>query len=117
MRLAMLATLLAAGLSTGALAQSVGGEYTVRGTNPDGSPYSGTAEITASGDACRMVWHTDSISRGICMLANKSFAASYRMGEAIGLVIYDVLPDGVLKGVWTVADQKGAGTETLTPAK
>src|SRR5436190_3545380 len=106
MRFAILATLLAVGWSATASAQGVGGQYTVKGTNPDGSPYSGTAEITPSGDTCRMVWNTGSTSRGICMLANKSFAASYRMGDAVGLVIYEVLPDGILKGVWTIADQK-----------
>lgn len=100
-----------------ASAQTVGGNYSVKGTNPDGSSYTGTAEITPSGDTCRMVWHTGSTSRGICMLANKAFAATYKMGDSYGLVIYELQADGVLKGVWTVADEKGAGTEILTPAK
>ena len=100
-----------------ASAQTVGGSYTVKGTNADGSSYTGTAEITPSGDTCRMVWHTGSTARGICMLANKALAASYKMGDTFGLVIYEVQPDGVLKGVWTIADEKGAGTEILTPAK
>ena len=117
MRSLILGLLIAVGCGAAASAQTVGGEYTVKGTNPDGSAYDGTAEITPSGDSCRMVWHTGSTWRGICMLANKSFAASYRLGDTYGLVIYDLQPDGVLKGVWTVADQKGAGTETLTPAK
>jgi hypothetical protein len=117
MRSLILGLLILGGWCAAASAQTVGGEYTVKGTNPDGSSYGGTAEITPSGDTCRMVWHTGSTSRGICMLANKSFAESYRMGDTFGLVIYEVQPDGVLKGVWTVADQKGAGTETLIPVK
>ena len=117
MRSIILAMAIVVGCGAAASAQTVGGKYTVRGTNPDGSAYGGTAEITPSGDTCRMIWHTGSTSRGICMLANKSFAASYRLGDSYGLVIYEVQPDGILKGVWTVADQTGAGTETLTPAR
>ena len=117
MRSIILALLFAVGCGAAASAQTVGGKYSIKGTNPDGSSYGGTAEITPSGDSCRMVWHTDSTWRGIRMLANKSFAASYRLGDTYGLVIYELQPDGILKGVWTVADQNGAGTETLIPAK
>jgi hypothetical protein len=109
--------LLFAGWCAAASAQNVGGSYTVKGTNPNGSTYSGTAEITPSGDTCRMIWHTGSTARGICMLSHKALAATYRMGDTYGLVIYELQPDGVLKGVWTVADEKGAGTEILTPDK
>jgi hypothetical protein len=35
----------------------------------------------------------------------------------VGLVVYGLQPDGTLKGVWTLADQPGDGTEILTPAK
>jgi hypothetical protein len=115
MRTYILAALVALGWCAAASAQSVGGKYTVKGTNPDGSSYSGSAEINPSGDSCRMIWNVGSTWRGICMLANKSFAASYRQGETFGLVIYELQPDGALKGVWTVADQKGVGTETLIP--
>jgi hypothetical protein len=117
MRSIIFGLLLFAACSSSATAQTVGGNYSVKGTNLDGSSYSGTAEISPSGDTCRMVWHTGSTARGICMLANKAFAATYKMGDTYGLVIYELQPDGVLKGVWTVADEKGAGTEILTPAK
>jgi hypothetical protein len=101
-----------------AAAQSVGGKYDVSGTNPDGSAYGGTAVITrTSNSTCRIHWQTGSTSNGICMLANKSFAAAYQLGKDVGLVVYELQPDGTLKGYWTVADQPGAGTETLTPTK
>jgi hypothetical protein len=51
------------------------------------------------------------------MLANKSFAAAYAMRKAYGLVVYDVRDDGTLDGVWTIADESGAGTEVLTPIR
>ncbi len=46
-----------------------------------------------------------------------SFAAGYVLGEAIGLVVYKMIPDGTLEGAWTIADQEGVGEETLTPVK
>src|SRR5579872_6412277 len=117
MRKIILGLAMAACVATPALAQKVGGSYTVAGTNPDGSKYSGTAEITPSGSTCRIVWNTGNTSKGICMLADKAFAAYYRLGKGDGLVVYEVQPDGVLKGYWTITDEDGAGTETLTPAK
>ena len=102
----------------GAFAQTVGGEYRVRGTNFDGSPYSGTATITPSSNStCRIEWRTGSTSAGFCMLANKAFAAAYKMDDGVGLIVYELQPDGSLKGYWTLADKSGSGTETLTPIK
>ncbi len=119
MRTFVLALALAIGWSGAAAAQSVGGSYAVKGTNFDGSPYGGTAEITPSSNStCRIVWKTGSAtSTGTCMLANKAFAAFYKLGSSFGLVVYEVLADGTLKGVWTIADKNGAGTETLIPTK
>jgi hypothetical protein len=118
MRILLAAALLTAGFAATASAQSVGGKYDVHGTNFDGSPYEGTAVITRSSDStCRMHWQTGSTSDGICMLSGKSFAAAYAMGKDVGLVVYELQPDGSLKGRWTIADQSGSGTETLTPAK
>ncbi len=117
MKLQLLGCVAAIVLGAGsAAAQSVGGNYTARGTNFDGSRYSGTAQITASGSGCRIVWQTGSTtSRGTCMLANRAFAAHYRLGDQWGLVVYELQPDGSLKGYWTLSDKNGVGTEILTP--
>jgi hypothetical protein len=90
------------------------GKYQVAGKNADGSPYSGTAEIVATSETtCRIAWQTGSTtSQGICMRNGNSFAASYALGNSIGLVVYQMKPDGTL---WTIADQGGVGTEVLTP--
>ena len=118
MRIFLAAAVLTAGFATAASAQSVGGKYDVHGTNFDGSPYAGTAVINRSSDStCRIHWQTGSTSDGICMLAGKSFAAAYALGKNVGLVVYELQPDGSLKGSWTIADQSGSGTETLTPTK
>jgi hypothetical protein len=119
MRAIVTAVIVAALSGTAALAQDVGGIYKVQGTNFDGSPYSGTAKITPSSNStCRIEWKTgDSSSTGFCMLSNGALAAAYKLGNSVGLVLYALESDGTLKGVWTIADKSGAGTEVLTPAK
>lgn len=96
------------------------GHYKSSGTNPDGSHYHGSATITILSDTtCEIAWMSGGSStpssKGICMRDSDSFAAAYKMGNAYGLVIYKIQSDGSLEGVWTVAGQQGAGTETLTP--
>ncbi len=117
MRTLIIGLLLAISLARPGSAQTVGGSYTVRGTNPNGTDYSGTVQITPSSSACRMAWQTGSTSSsGICMLANEAFAAHYVvLGGKPGLVVYELQPDGSLKGFWTIADTDGAGTENLYP--
>ncbi len=119
MKVVIGAALLTAALSAAASAQSVGGRYRVDGTNFDGSRYSGTATITrTSNTTCRIHWETGGTSSdGFCMLANGSFAAAYKLGNSVGLVLYELQANGTLTGYWTIADKPGAGTETLTPAR
>lgn len=106
------------GLTFGcASAQSIGGTYTVAGTNFDGSPYRGTATIRlTSKTTCTINWSTGgTTSRGICMRNGDSFAAGYVMGNSTGLVVHKILPNGTLNGLWTIAGSEGNGTEVLTP--
>ena len=105
--------LLFAGPASG---QNVGGNYAVSGTNPNGSTYSGAAEIASTPKACRITWRIgSSTSEGFCMATAKAVAAFYRLGNSFGLVVYDVQPNGVLAGYWRVLDQEGIGGEILTP--
>jgi hypothetical protein len=109
----------AACFATPASAQNVGGRYQVIGKNFNGSPYSGTAEITVtSRNTCRIVWVTGSTtSSGICMRNANAFSAGYVLNGKVGLVIYEMKPDGSLDGLWTIADQTGIGTERLVPMR
>lgn len=95
----------------------VGGTYKVEGANPNGSPYSGTATITVtSANTCRIVWKTGpTVSTGICMRNENAFSAGYVLQGKVGLVIYEIMDDGTMEGLWTVADQPGVGTERLIP--
>jgi hypothetical protein len=115
MRITLIGLFLAMTISAGS-AQDIGGRYRVEGKNINGSNYSGTAEITITSDTtCRIIWDTGSISSGICMRNGVAFAAGYVLGESVGLVIYELMPDGSMQGVWTVADTPGEGYENLYP--
>jgi hypothetical protein len=51
------------------------------------------------------------------MRSGNVFSAAYAMGKTIGLVIYEIRPDGSLLGTWTVDGHDGVGTEKLTPVR
>lgn len=97
-------------------AQSLGGSYTVAGTNPDGSAYTGTATITFEGADCKLImaFGNGDVVR-TCLQGDGVLATSYFAGAALTLVLYRVQPDGVLNGVWSVAGTAGTGMEVLTP--
>lgn len=113
----MAALLAAVLLAAPAAALEIGGTYRVKGTNFNGGEYRGTARIVVtSQNTCRIYWKIGADSaEGICMRNGGSFSAAYSMGGQVGLVIYQIKLDGSMQGLWTVADQKGVGTEVLTP--
>jgi hypothetical protein len=104
-------------VASAASAQDVGGHYVVKGTNLDGSPYRGEAQITLTSQyTCNIAWKTGgSSSSGICMRDGNAFTAGYEMGGKVGLVIYLIQKDGTLDGTWTVDGVNAVGTEVLTP--
>lgn len=118
MKTILAGALLGLGLVVPAHAQTVNaGTYTVEGTNLDGSPYNGTATIALTSETtCSIEWNTGgTTSNGICMLYDDAFAAGYVLGDAVGLIVYQVKDDGSLEGAWTISGKDGSGTETLTP--
>lgn len=92
--------LLSAAVSCGAaFAQTVGGTYSASGTNPDRSTYNGTVTITVHGPACRIAWDVGSTpASGNCLLTGNAFASYYRLNGQLGLVLYQLRPDGSLAG-------------------
>ena len=94
------------------------GIYNVEGTNLNGSPYDGTAEVTLlSETTCQIHWITGGTeSWGHCMKVGDYVSAGYIMGEnTIGVIMYLLQEDGSLDGYWTISGQDGSGTERLTP--
>lgn len=115
-RFVLAAAALVAG-TLGAAAQSIGGNYSVAGTNFDGQEYGGDVTITLTSETtCVIEWKTGATtSQGICSRNGDAFAAAYVLNGEVGLVVYKVGDDGVLDGLWTLAGKDGNGTEVLTP--
>jgi hypothetical protein len=92
--------------------------YVAAGTNPDGSPYTGTAEVKILSDTTFAIQWTvaGSVSKGFGMRRNDALAATYMIEGEPGLIIYEVDGEGRLHGLWSVRGHSGSGTERLTPA-
>ena len=92
-------------LAGAAAARDLGGEYRANGTNFDGSPYSGTASINITSDTtCAITWTTGQHElQRLCAAQPGCVRSGYVMGDSIGLVIYKMMPDGSLNGIWTIA--------------
>lgn len=91
--------------------------YSVAGTNPDGSKYTGTADVKVISDATFTIKWTvgSSVYTGFGMRMNDALAATYMIDGAPGLVIYKVGGNGKLDGLWAIRAHDGNGTEVLTP--
>ena len=116
-RLLSLAAILAVAAVPAYAAEFRAGTYIAEGTNLDGSPYKGTAEVKVLSDTtCEIDWTTGSTtSVGLCMMMDGVVAAAYRQGDNVGVTMYHINDDGTLTGAWTVAGQNGSGSEKLTP--
>ena len=85
------------------------GSYTVGGTNPDGTSYSGSLDIEAAGDAYRLAWEAGGTSVGQGIVMGSMLGSSYG-GDACGVAVYTV--DGnTLDGQWTTYGSEFVGTE------
>jgi hypothetical protein len=91
--------------------------YRARGTNADGSTYSGRVSFRVVSDTTFVLtWKVGSTSyRGFGMRWDDTLAVSYEGGGFKGVVIYRVTNNGTLDGRWTAAGSNGVGTEVLEP--
>jgi hypothetical protein len=109
----VLAFLLAA---SPALAQREG-FYDVAGTNLDGTPYTGVAQIRLLGiNSFNIVWRLgNQLVEGVGMASGRTIAVVYGQAQRPGMGIYTLNPDGTIEGEWTVIGAGAIGRETLTP--
>ena len=90
--------------------------YAATGSNPDGSKYTGTADVSVISDTTfTIVWKIEGERyEGFGMRLNDSLAATYTINGEPGLVIYKVDGNG-LTGAWAIRGHDGIGTEHLRP--
>lgn len=115
MRALLFATLLTA---TPLLAQNtsqsgdISGTYSVLGRNPDGAAYSGSIELTATGNRYTGAWSIAGQDfRGSGTLDGRILTLHWAEGG--DPVVYVLMPDGELHGTW--AD--GLALERLEPQR
>lgn len=120
-RIACAAAMLAAVFVTPAVAADhtmmLGDHYNVVGTNADGSPYRGTADVHVISTTTFLVaWHIKgAASSGFGMRMGDTISATYMLDGAPGLIIYRQTANGGFKGIWAIKGQNGSGTEEWTP--
>jgi hypothetical protein len=112
---ALLALGLAAAITAPASAQIREGAYDVSGTNPDGSNYDGQFLLrTGPGGAWVATWRVANENiMGLGLIQAGVLAVSFVVNGRPGVAVFEVEPDGRLRGSWTTGG--GLGTEMLTP--
>lgn len=102
--------------ATPALAQR-DGIYDVTGTNLDGTPYSGLAQIRAVGiTSFTIVWRIgNTLIEGTGMASGRTVAVAYGQAQRPGIGIYTLNPDGSMDGEWTIVGAPAIGRERLVP--
>lgn len=90
--------------------------YAVKGTNPDGSTYGGTASIAMTGpQSCTFTWSIGgALTAGICARKDGALAVSYQYNGKMGVAVYTLRPDATIDGIWSLAGAPGSGREVLT---
>ena len=91
------------------------GHYMVRGTNPNGSSYTGEVLVTRTGQTFRVVWRIGRQSLSGRGLRPTKPSRSYQAGGRAGIALYGRKFSGRWEGVWTVAGSRETGTDVWIP--
>ncbi len=98
-----------------AAAQIREGIYDIAGTNPDGSEYQGGLALGPGPAGSWLArWQVGGTQLlGLGLIQGGVLAVSFVVDGRPGVAVYEVEPDGKLRGSWTTGG--GLGTEILTP--
>jgi hypothetical protein len=98
-----------------AMAADPAGHYAVEGKNPgDGSSYSGTVDVTRTGDTFKVVWSVAGDTYVGTAIGNEDFlAVSYKSGKDTGLALYGAQAGNWI-GPWAYAGGTELGAERWT---
>jgi len=92
----------------------IAGQYTVAGTNENGSPYKGELEVISRGDVYQFRWKAGPQYDGIGITNGGVVAVAFTQGgngKGCGVVSYQILADGTLDGAWGYWGVNERGTE------
>jgi hypothetical protein len=114
-RLALALPILAA-MASPAAAQRAG-VYDVTGTNLDGTPYTGVAQIRAAGlSSFFIAWRiSGQVVEGVGFASGRTISVAYGLASRPGLGIYTLNPDGSMDGEWTIVGAPANARERLVP--
>jgi hypothetical protein len=92
----------------------ISGEYTVAGTNENGSPYKGALEVIKHGDVYQFRWTAGKQYDGIGIPNGGVVAVAFSGGpnaKGCGVVNYQILANGTLDGRWGYWGVNESGSE------
>ena len=117
--LTCLGVLFALAMSAQAAVADIAGEYSVYGSAAEGS-YKGEAAVVKRGNIYHVAWSiAGQTARGTGILTGNIFSVTFvsRGAPAPGIAVYEVGPEGVLTGHFTLLGGSRLGAEALTPIK
>lgn len=94
-------------------APDLAGDYTVTGSNPNGSSYQGTLKIIKQDEVYQFVWQTGSSFDGVGVQRDDTIAVAFG-GKGCGVVHYRIESDGTLDGKWGQWGVNQSGIEKAT---
>jgi len=90
-------------------------DFEVRGTNPDGTEYTGVLQTHPLGAGAVALWTFDEdgseVSGGALMLDDDTFFAVFELG----VCIYEMVEEDVWRGEWFSPGNESLGEEWITP--
>ena len=94
------------------------GTYSVRGTNPDGTTYTGSMVVTSYGDGYRITQTLadGTVYRGIGNDMGPYLTVAIQSGTVPSIAIYRVTQSTTLEGFWQDYDSEKEGSEALSVA-
>jgi hypothetical protein len=100
--------------------KSIAGNYTVSGTNLDGTPHTGTLKITRNGEAYHLNWQIDDTANyvGVGLLEDKTLSVGWgAVADLCRVTAYRVKRDSTLTGRWSAVGKDKIGTEEALKAQ
>lgn len=95
-------------------AADIAGNYSVVGSNPNGSPYKGELAVIKHGDVYQFRWNAGRQYDGIGVPNGSVVAVAFTEGsngQGCGVVSYQILSGGTLDGRWGYWGKNESGTE------